>query len=188
MSTVDAPVTGNDDVPPVSLEEIEQRIEKLCLTSETSEFPPLNSARQLKRERVTEKSKHTKLMNIIAFYIGERGSRSGLNVHRSSCSCIHSLADQLECIVSHRRYIAAAEYDQTKDPDGENYILKIVNDTREMYSLIDQYTQLRSSHSRKSSSSATFSSVADHNRPDLTAPRTLERSLLYIHRIRWIYH
>lgn len=70
-------------------------LDEFCQTSVNSEFPPLTSTKQLKREGTVEKGRHTKLITKINQHIVNFGSKRKLVVHRAT------LADQLEdCNVS----------------------------------------------------------------------------------------
>ncbi|XP_045029733.1 uncharacterized protein LOC123472386 [Daphnia magna] len=109
-------------------------LDEICQTSDNSEFPPLSSAKQLKRERAVEKGRHTKLITKIDQHIANFGSKRELAVHRAS------LADQLEeCIAAHGRYVEATDFNEEEDANPDEWIRKCEAITMEVYGRIDKY-------------------------------------------------
>ena len=109
-------------------------LDEFCQTSDNSEFSPLTSAKHLKRELTSEKTRHTKLNTKINQHIANFGSKRELAVHRAS------LADQLEdCIATHERYVRAPDFKTEEDADPNVWIKRCEAITMEVYEQIDKY-------------------------------------------------
>ena len=145
------------------------RHEQTCQTSQTSEFPPLFSAKQLKKERGTAKSKHTKLITKIRNHITAKGNHGELKHHRSL------LIEQLErCHKLHAKFREADDCDENDD----EYITEIEGTTRDVYKEIDAYLQatqpavaagaIRNINDEKASSIGSSVSKANRTRVSLS--------------------